>query len=146
MEFSATLRAFVDKYNPLAMPTDLIGDYLLENCTIYKVVLIVNFIFRTALMTAIMWLLPLPVAMAVGLGMGAASLVYRLTVETNCIYKFSLPAYATSMSLWFAEIAWTHGPLIASLSLIPLIMSVVYIVCDVDFEATNQGKSCCSEK
>ncbi len=140
MEFSATLRDFVDKYNPLEAPTKQICTYLLEHHTIYKIVLVANFVLLT-----LMFISPLTPNLGLAIGLGLRALFYRLTIETNCIYKFSLPVYATLMSLWLVATAWTYGPLIVSLSLIPLIASVVYIVCDIDFEATKQGKSCCLE-
>ena len=139
MEFSVALRGFVDKYNPLETPTEQIRDYLLKHRTIYKIVLVANFA-----LLALMFLSPPSPGLGLAIGLGLRALFYRLTIETNCIYKFSLPVYATVMSLWLVAIAWSCGPLLASLSLIPLIASVAYIVCDIDFEATHQRKSCCS--
>ena len=140
MEFSVELRDFVNKYNPLETPTELIRDYLLEHRTIYKITLVANFVLLT-----LMFVSPLSPGLGLATGLGLRALFYRLTIETNCIYKFSLPVYTTLMSLWLIATAWTCGPLLFSLSLIPLIASVVYIVCDIDVEATNQGKLCCSD-
>lgn len=139
MAFSARLSAFVNKHNPLETPTEQIRDYLLEHRTIYKIVLVANFVLLT-----LMFVSPLSPTLGGAAALGLRALFYRLTIETNCIYKFSLPVYATMISLWLVATAWTCGPLITSLSLIPLIASVVYIVCDIDFEATQQGNLCCT--
>ncbi len=92
----------------------------------------------------------LPFSVPVNLGICfAGSLFYRLTVETNCAYKFALPAFAGSIAFPMGMTALTSlvtGVAFASmyafglavLTLVPLAAYVTYIVLTVSYDVDNR--------
>lgn len=143
---SAALRFhnFIDKYNILHKPTEIVRDFLNNHLTFYKVVLVVNHIFRAVMMTALMLALPYSIPVKAAFSF-SASLLYRLTVENNCAYKFALPAFAGSLALPIAKTALTKlisNTAFTSMnrfaltlgSLLPLTAYVAYIVLTVSHD------------
>ena len=102
-----------------------------------------------ALMTAA-FCAALPFSVPVNLAVCfAGSLIYRLTVETNCAYKFALPAFAGSIAIPMAATACTelvHGLAFASLSatavafasLVPLAAYMTYVVLTVNYDVNDR--------
>ncbi len=91
----------------------------------------------TALMLALPYSIPVKAAFSF-----SASLLYRLTVENNCAYKFALPAFAGSLALPIAKtalpkvinsVAFTSMKMFARTlgSLLPLTAYVAYIILTV---------------
>ena len=95
MSCALALHNAIEKYNVLRKPTDQIKGYFKQHPNLYKAALLANHIFRALSMTALSFYLPHPINLAVCF---ASSLFYRLTVETNCAYKFALPAFAGSIA------------------------------------------------
>jgi len=114
---------------------------LRENPRLHKVVLMLNHLFRTLVMSAIM---QVPGALLFCL---AGSLIYRITVEKNCAFKFTLPALAGSFAIELADglIPLISGVAFKSLeafgtafiSVIPLILHSTYVYLTVDYEVDH---------
>jgi uncharacterized membrane protein len=102
--------------------------YLRENPRLHKVILMLNHLFRTLVMSA---MLQIPGAL---LFCVAGSLIYRITVEKNCAFKFTLPALAGSLAL---EAFGT-----TFISAIPLILHSIYVYLTVDYEVDHL--CCCN--
>ena len=92
------LHDFIENHNFLKGPTDRVDAYLRSHRTLYKVALVINHLFRSVAMAAFLSVMPfsMPINLAICF---AGSLFYRLTVETNCAYKFALPAFGGSVAL-----------------------------------------------
>lgn len=138
----------IENYNVLRKPTEQISNYLRDHPSLYKAVLLVNHIFRAVSMVAFNLILPFsaPVNIAICF---AGSLFYRLTVETNCAYKFALPAFAGSLAIPMALTALTQlisgiafvslsAFAVALLSLLPLTAYLTYIVLTVNHDVDNR--------
>jgi hypothetical protein len=147
MSIGASLHEWIENYNILTFPTEIISNYLTANRPLYKLALIVNHIFRACAMTAFCQALPFA-SVINALICFEASLFYRLTVEINCAYKFALPAFAGSIAIpiGLSAIAdMINGLAFASLysfvsaciSLVPLIAYITYIVLTVNYDADN---------
>lgn len=121
-------------------------NYLRENPQLHKVVLMLNHLFRTLVMRA---MLQVPGALPFCV---AGSLIYRITVEKNCAFKFTLPALAGSLAI---ELAVGLIPLIsgiaflslesfvtAFISVIPLLLHSIYVYLTVDYEVDHL--CCCN--
>ena len=145
---STCLHNAIVKFNVLKEPTDRLREYFSTRPEFYKVALIVNHIFRAVSMTAFSLLLPfsLPVNLAICL---AGSLFYRLTVETNCAYKFALPAFAGSLAIPLAisgAVALVSGVAFASIgtlalatgSLLPCGAYLTYVVLTVSYDVDHR--------
>ena len=141
------LHQFIEAHNFLQKPTQQISQFFRENPTCYKVALLVNHIFRAGAMAAFCAMMPFvaPVNLAICF---AGSLFYRLTVETNCAYKFALPAFAGSVAIPIGASAISgliSGVAFASLSslgmtfisLVPLVVYVSYIVLTVNYDVDH---------
>lgn len=78
--------------------------YLEQNPRLYKVTLLVNHLFRAVCMGALMFVLAeaFSPVLACGVCLGGA-LLYRITVEGNCAFKFALPATFGGFALWTAS-------------------------------------------
>lgn len=81
----------IPRYIGLDKATKAVGSWLDRHPLINKIVMVVNHIFRTLAMVALMYFLPFaaPINLAIGL---AASLFYRITVERFCPFRFALSA------------------------------------------------------
>ena len=145
---SVCLHNAIEKYNVLKGPTDTIKEYFSTRPELYKVALVVNHIFRAVSMMAFSMLLPfsLPINIAICL---AGSLFYRLTVETNCAYKFALPAFAGSLAIPLAisgVVALVSGVAFASIgtlalatvSLLPCAAYLTYVVLTVNYDVDHR--------
>jgi hypothetical protein len=146
--WDVTFHNFIEKYNILQKPTEQINEYLRAHPHLYKVALLVNHVFRALAMVAFCSMLPFSVPINIAICFGC-SLFYRLTVETNCAYKFALPAFAGSIAIPLAAIALSNivtGVAFVSLSaiglafvsLIPLAAYVTYIVLTVNYDVDNR--------
>ena len=142
------LHQFIEKNNILQEPTERISAYFRENPTAYKAALLANHLFRALAMTALSAMLPFSAAINIAVCF-LGSLFYRLTVETNCAYKFALPAFAGSIAIPMGVTALAHlvsGVAFASLSafglaivsLVPLAAYATYIVLTVDYDVDNR--------
>jgi hypothetical protein len=98
MSISLQLHHWIDQNNLLKSPTKKIHAYMMDRRDIYKVVLIANHFFRAFSMAGALLVLHCPFWTKAFLCF-SASLIYRLTVETNCAYKFALPSFAGSIAL-----------------------------------------------
>lgn len=109
--------------------------------TIYKIALIVNHLFRAVMVAALMLMLPFSPWMSMAICL-AGAIFYRLTVETNCAYKFALPAFAGGSALLIAKEACiqaiAQGALAAFASVafasISLCAYFAYIVLTVSYD------------
>ena len=148
MPLDVTLHDHIERYNILQKPTEKIAEYFREHPNVYKVALLANHIFRALAMAAFCAVLPFGVPMNIAICF-AGSLFYRLTVETNCAYKFALPAFAGSIALPMAATTLANlvtGVALVSLtafalafvSLLPLAAYVTYIVLTVNYDVNNR--------
>jgi hypothetical protein len=148
MPADVTLHNFIEKYNILQKPTEQVGKYFREHPDLYKAALLVNHVFRALAMTAFCAMLPFSAPANIAICF-SGSLFYRLTVETNCAYKFALPAFAGSIAIPLGVTALSHlatGVALVSLSafglafvsLIPLAAYVTYIVLTVNYDVDNR--------
>lgn len=148
MPCDRVLHNAIDKYNFLQKPTEQIRDFVLNHPNYYKAALVANHIFRAVSMAAFHVFLPftMPVNLAVCF---VGSLFYRLTVETNCAYKFALPAFVGGAVLpmaWTAASQLVSGVALASLGafatatlgLIPLAGYITYIALTVNYDVNEQ--------
>lgn len=148
MSLDLALHNFIDRYNVLQTPTQRINAFLRERPALYKTALIVNHIFRALAMTGLAIILPfsLPVNIAICFG---SSLFYRLTVETNCAYKFAMPAFFGSLAIPLALTALTSlisGVALASfgafalafISLVPLAGYLTYTILTVSYDVDSR--------
>ncbi len=137
-----------ERFNFLQKPTQQIKEYLTEHPNLYKAALLANHLFRALAMTAFAACLPfsIPINLAICF---AGSLFYRLTVETNCAFKFALPAFAGSIAIPIALGAITSlvsgiafasigAFALACLSLIPLTAYLTYIAITVSNEVDER--------
>lgn len=89
--------AIADTIAKIAQPIDLTvatqdyGSFLRKNPNVYKVVLLVNQVFRAVMMMAFMAFLPFAPLVNFALGL-AGSLFYRISVERGCSFRFALPS------------------------------------------------------
>lgn len=89
--------AITDTIAQVAQPIDLTiatqkyGNFLRKNPNVYKVVLLVNQLFRTVMMVALMAFLPYAPVVNFTIGL-AGSLFYRISVERGCAFRFALPS------------------------------------------------------
>lgn len=145
---SLSLHNFIDQCNVLQKPTDQFKGYFKEHPVAYKVALLANHLFRTASMIGLQMILPFSPYANLAICF-AGSLFYRLTVETNCAYKFALPAFAGSIALPIGITAlfdFIHQAAFASLqafakataSLVPLTGYLVYIALTVNYDVDQQ--------
>ncbi|MFI5333844.1 MAG: hypothetical protein ACHQT8_01595 [Chlamydiales bacterium] len=144
------LHETVEAYNVLQEPTAQLATYLSspEHRGVYKIVLLVNHLFRAAAMTALTMALPLP-SLAAHTVCFLGSLCYRLTAEARCAYKFALPAFAGSVALplgYAAGVDLISGAACASLAAfsaallsVTLVAAyVAYIVLTVSYDVDHR--------
>jgi len=142
------LHDFIEKTNFLHNPTVRINEFLREHRTVYKVALIVNHLFRAAMMAAFTFFLPFTAAISFGICL-VGSLFYRLTVENNCAYKFALPSLAGSIAFLIgkkgindviSKIAFGSIAAFSSafLSFLPLCAYIVYIALTVNYDVDHK--------
>lgn len=111
MSLATCLHNFIEHHNILQQPTYQIGTFLRAHTTLYTIILVANHLFRAATMGAFMLLSPYSIAITAALS-AASSLIYRLTVETHCAYKFAVPSYAGGIAcylLFHASTMLTHS-------------------------------------
>jgi hypothetical protein len=148
MPLDLSLHNAIENYNVLQGSTDLISDYFRSYPSLFKVALLVNHVFRAAAMIAFSLMLPFSTLVNIGICF-AGSLFYRLTVETNCAYKFALPAFAGSIAFPMGVSAMTgliNGLAFASLSafgiafasLLPLSAYIAYIALTVNYDVDHR--------
>jgi hypothetical protein len=150
----------IEKYNILSAPTEYIATFFEKQPAAYKIALIINHLFRAAMMVGIMFIPQIPLAASMSICF-VGSLFYRLTVERNCAYKFALPAFfgaAAFMLALPAIIGMINGTAFATIgsgfqafgSLVPLALYGAYIILTVNYEVNktlerlNSKKPCCS--
>ncbi|MBS0628797.1 MAG: hypothetical protein JSS30_01065 [Verrucomicrobia bacterium] len=158
MSLSVQFHNLLERVNVLERPEDAVDDFLYHNPTIYKIVLLINHIFRVATMSFFMLALPFSIPVNLALCF-SASLFYRLTVEGYCGYKFALPSFAGAITFpvaqeavanliskaalhSFADFALTIG------SLLPFTAYVAYVVLTVDYDVDDDCgilPSCCKD-
>ncbi len=145
---ATALHDVIDKNNILQKPTEQITQYFIEHSTLYKAALLANHFFRALSMDALCVLMPFSPLVNLAICFGG-SLFYRLTVETNCAYKFALPAFAGSIAIPLGAVSLANivtGVAFASLStfglavvcLLPLASYVTYIVLTVNYDVENR--------
>jgi len=140
MNLSIHLHQFIERNSPLNKWAGQTRTFLLSRPHFYKVALVVNHLFRTALMAAFFVIFPSALCACL-----AGSLFYRLTVENNCAYKFALPSFGGACAYLCADRAATRvitGAAFASLkafawataSFLPLAAYLGYIVLTVSYD------------
>jgi hypothetical protein len=145
---ATALHDFIEKNNVLQKPTEQITAYFTEHPTFYKAALLANHFFRALSMAALCAFMPFSPLINLAICFGG-SLFYRLTVETNCAYKFALPAFAGSIAIPLGAVALANlvtGVAFASLyavglaflSFLPLAAYVTYIVLTVNYDVENR--------
>jgi len=120
------LHHLIDRYNVLSNPTRRISNSMHDHPRLYKFALLVNHIFRAAAMAALAMVLPFSTLANAAICF-AGSLFYRLTVETNCAYKFALPAFAGAMAF-----------LLAGVSLLPISAYAAYVILTVSYDVDSR--------
>ena len=149
MSCDLTLHNWIEKYNVLQKPTVQISEYFRSHPDVYKAALIANHLFRAVSMAALTAFMPFGAPVNIALCF-AGSLFYRLTVETNCAYKFALPAFAGSIAIPLALTALTHlvtgvafaslgGFAVAVVSFVPFAAYLTYVVLTVNYDVDNRG-------
>ena len=132
---STMLHRFIEQNNILTRPTERLQEYFVRHRNLYKVILIANHFFRAIAMLALPCILPFPYALNVGL-CGAGSLLYRLTVEAHCPYKFALPAFAGAVAIGIAQRGNGVG------AVLPLALYIAYIALTVSCDVENAARCC----
>ncbi len=146
---SDALHGFIERYNVLRNPTNTLREFFTTHPNLYKVVLVANHIFRALAMTGLCLFLPFSPLVNGGISL-LGSLLYRLTVETNCAYKFALPAFAGGLAFPVALhgiIQLVTGAAFASfatlglsfLSILPLAAYLTYVVLTVNYDVNHRG-------
>ncbi len=150
---------FIDKWNVLTRPTDCFAKFFGKHPALYKAALIVNHLFRAAMMVGFMFIPGIPKVPGMVICF-TASLFYRLTVEKNCAYKFALPAFAGALAVMLAipaitnminKIAFTSAGrgVLSCVSLIPIPLYIAYLLLtvshevDENFKRQLDNKKCC---
>lgn len=155
---------FIEKNNILEQPTKVVHEYLKKHPTIFKVVLVASHIFRAMTMLFFMSALPFSVFANATICL-AASLVYRLTIETNCAYKLSLPSFGGAIAFSLLQKARTDSVGRAAFSslkafastagyVFPTVMYVIYITLTVSYDVDKNSfifsspanSSCCRNR
>jgi hypothetical protein len=148
VSMSLALHKLIENCNVLQRPTDQLKGYFRSHPVAYKVALLANHLFRTASMIGLQMILPFSPLANMGICF-TGSLFYRLTVETNCAYKFALPAFAGSLAAPMgihALFDFIHQTAFESLqtfaqatmSIVPLTAYVVYIALTVNYDVDLQ--------
>jgi hypothetical protein len=148
MSLAVKLHECIDAYNILKKPTEITSDFLSNHPTLYKIVMIANHIFRATMMTFFMLALTFSFLVSCAICF-TASLIYRLSVENNCAYKFALPAFGGAMVFPLGIAALTDmvsGVAFATLgafaaaaaALLPLIAYIVYITLTVSYDVDDR--------
>lgn len=145
-----SLHKFIVNYNILQKPTEQISSYLKTHPTLCKAVLLANHLFRAFAMSALCLAMPFSASVNVATCF-VGSVIYRLTVETNCAYKFALPAFAGSIAIPMATPALSDlisGIAFCSLkdfalactSLLPLAAYLTYIALTVGYDVDQRSR------
>ena len=94
-------------------------------------------------MTGLMQVMPYSFAANAMICFGG-SLFYRLTVETNCAYKFSLPAFSGGLALLSVKAILATRPALNSLPMIGsgfvFLRYLSYIVLTVEYDVNEKLK------
>lgn len=152
---------FIEKNNVLEYPTKVVHEYLKKHPVIFKVVLVASHIFRALTMLFFMSALPYSTFVNTTICL-AASLVYRLTIETNCAYKLSLPSFGGAIAFSLSKKARADSVSRAAFSslkdfafiasnVFPIVMYVIYITLTVSYDVDKNcfifsspaNSSCC---
>lgn len=148
MPLAAKFHTLIVEQNILTKPTEKIAEYFAYHPHVFKVALVINHLFRAAAMAGFMMILPfsMPASAAI---CGAGSLFYRLTVESNCAYKFALPALGGATAFMIGKgalISLISGVAFTSLAafgaacvaLIPLGVYIAYVILTVSYDVDNR--------
>jgi hypothetical protein len=147
MSCAVRFHDFIEKYNLLEKPTVAIGEFLNKHPTVYKIVLIFDHLFRAAMMVGLMFIPHIPIYASMSFCF-VGSLIYRLTVEKNCAYKFALPAFAGAAAFMLtlpALINMINGVafltagsgLLTCASFAPLLLYGTYIFLTVNYDVDS---------
>lgn len=164
-ELSVRFHETIDRFNFLQRPTECIAEYFDTHPTAYKIALIFNHLFRAAMIVGIMFIPHVPLAASMSICF-VGSLIYRLTVERNCAYKFALPAFFGAMAFMFALpafISMINGAAFltaaagikAFVSFVPLVLYGGYVLLTVNYDVDKAlgrlpgqeaPKACCQKE
>jgi hypothetical protein len=149
MSLTESTRNFIVSCDPLQGLTQKANAYFKEHPNLYKAALLVDHAFR-----AFSAMLPfsIPVNLLICF---AGSLVYRVTAEAHCPYKFVLPAFAGSVAMLTVVTALRYAiqgaafsalnMAVVTLAALPLAAYATYVVLTVDHEVNKQSaKKCCA--
>jgi hypothetical protein len=148
MSYAVCLHNCIERYNILTAPTLRMNEFLRKHRMLYKGALLVNHVFRTAMMAAFLPVIPLFLTASAFLCF-AGSLFYRLTVENNCAYKFALPSLAGAIAILIGQssiIGIIDGAAFISLRafgktlalLLPLTLYAGYIALTVSYDVDQR--------
>lgn len=151
----SSLHKLITEFSPLEKPTQHVANYLEKHPALYKTILIANHIFRAAAMVGLHQILPLSRNANWGSSF-VGSLIYRVTVEKNCAFKFALPSFAGSLALPIGKRALSdliNGVAFASKgkfastlgNLLPLAGYLTYVALTVSYDVDHMPKEkCCN--
>ncbi|MBU6384064.1 MAG: hypothetical protein KGQ49_00160 [Verrucomicrobia bacterium] len=123
MELSNTLHRLMQPFDLFETLSDQVDLVFREHPTVFKVALVVNHLFRSLAMS---FMLLSPVCWPICF---VGSVFYRITVEKNCAFKFTIPSLAGGISLLLAQSGFSMAPLGLYLS---------YVVLTVDYEVDHR--------
>jgi hypothetical protein len=141
---SVRFHTWIENNNILQRPTTYLVNVFDKHPTLYKIALMINHLFRAAMMVGFMFVPGIPFSAKMGICF-VGSLFYRLTVERNCAYKFALPALAGAMAFMLAVpalLSLINGMAFTSLlsgcltcaALIPLPIYLTYVLLTVNYD------------
>lgn len=150
--FDVKFHQFIENYNVLESATNAIKEFFNDHGLLHKIALVANHVFRAVAMSALCLYLPFAPAVNIGLCF-AGSLFYRLTVETNCPFKFALPAFAGSLAIPLGvqaildlvnQVAFSSMAVFATavISTVPLFTYASYVLLTVNYDVNNHTYDC----
>jgi hypothetical protein len=142
------------KHNPFKSAAEEGMAYFATHPTLFKIVLLVNHLFRSAAMVGLLACMPfsIPVNAAICAG---GSIFYRVSVEGNCAYKFALPSLAGAISFFIAApavaslvsgvaLATIGAFAVACVRLLPAALYAAYILLTVSYDVDHRRCSHCA--
>lgn len=138
MSLALSFHNFIEQYNVLTEPTQKIHQYLRAHPRLYKVALVINHLFRAVAMATFFAVCPGPLLISSSICF-LGSLFYRLTVETNCAYKFALPAFVGGLALRLSVMTFKHFSSWEAVagSSVSLSVYLAYVVLTVSYDVDS---------
>ncbi len=152
MHLDVQFHQALQKVNGLERPTQWCANQARNHPDFYKGVLVINHLFRAVSIWAFLKYCQSPMKIKLAICFGG-SLIYRLTVESNCAYKFALPAFFGGAALLTASRSaakiMNRSALRtfkslghASLNMVPIAGYLVYITLTASYDVDNPKNRC----